>query len=307
MHLEADSRYEKLQRQLTCPCKIKEAMSHHTTFQVGGFADFFVLPSTVDDLTIILRFCHEHDIPFYIIGWGSNLLVSDLGFPGIIINFRGNMDHLNIDGERVVCGPGLSLQKLIRITRENDLVGLDFMYGIPGTIGGITYMNAGSNSRSISELIISVKSFNLITLKEETFMPNELDFSYRHSRFFNHQEAILSVSLLLQQGDKVKEIIKLNEAKDKRMKTQPLQYPNAGCIWKNPAGMHTGKLIENEGLKGYQWGGAKISNLHANFIINHSKATAADIYYLICYVEKIIFEQYGILLEREIQLVGEFY
>lgn len=281
-------------------------LSSYTTLQVGGPADLVVSPIDKYDLIQLLNYCQDKTIPFYILGWGSNMLVSDQGFPGIIIRMQEHMNHFSVQGNTVHADAGASIPMIIQETLENNLTGMDFMYGIPGTIGGCTYMNAGSKMHSISELIIQVISFNLEKRLENTVDAAQLNFQYRQSIFQKKQDIILSVDLQLIEGKKQEELQKLRLAKESRRNSQPLQYPNAGCIWKNPPGFSAGKLIEEAGLKGYKIGGAQVSNIHANFIINSSKANALDIMCLIRLVEAKVLEKTGINLDREIQLLGNF-
>jgi UDP-N-acetylmuramate dehydrogenase len=300
------NRYNDLVKKFGESAKLDEPLSNHTTFHVGGPADLFISPKDLDDLITIISFSQNNEIPYYIIGWGSNLLIYDTGFPGMIINMQNNLNHFSIKEDTVIAEAGLSVPVLIQETLERNLVGMDFMYGIPGTIGGCTCMNAGTNHHGIGELIKEVKALDVNILEEITLLPDVLGFEYHKSNFLNQQNIILSVNINLKEGKKQEELQKIRIAKENRRKSQPLQYPNAGCIWKNPPGLIAGKLIEEAGMKGYQIGGAQISNLHANFIINNSNAKAKDIMELMLRTEKIVYEKWGIKLEREIQVIGNF-
>jgi UDP-N-acetylmuramate dehydrogenase len=299
-------KYNTLIKHISGVVKPGELLSSHTTLQVGGPADLLIDPLNKKELLQIIAFCQTHTIPFYLLGWGSNLLVSDKGFPGIIIHMQNSMNHFDIQGNKVIAEAGASVPFIIQETLDNNLTGMDFMYGIPGTVGGCTCMNAGTNNHSISELIEYVQVIEIATREEKTLYPDVLGFEYRKSVFQKQEYIILSVCLQLIEGKKQEELQKLRLAKEKRRNTQPLQYPNAGCIWKNPPELSAGKLIEEAGLKGYMIGGAQISNLHGNFIINQAKASASDILNLILYTEKTVQDNTGILLEREIQILGNF-
>jgi UDP-N-acetylmuramate dehydrogenase len=298
--------YKSLLNKVRGTVKLGEMLSTHTTLQVGGPADLMISPVDKQDLIQILNYSQDKNLPFYILGWGSNMLISDEGFPGIVIHLQEHLNHFSIQGNKVVAEAGSSVPMIIQETLENNLTGLDFMYGIPGTIGGCTYMNAGSKLHSIGDVIIQVNSFNLHTREEKSVDSAQLNFQYRQSIFQKKQDIILSVDLQLIEGKKQEELQKLRLAKESRRNTQPLQYPNAGCIWKNPPGFSAGKLIEETGLKGYQIGGAQVSNIHANFIVNYSRASALDILRLIRLVETKVLEKTGIKLDREIQLLGNF-
>jgi UDP-N-acetylmuramate dehydrogenase len=298
--------HENLIKKIAGSAIYNELLSRHTTLQVGGPADLFISPQNIADLKTIVNYSRSKKIPLYVIGWGCNLLVCDNGFPGIVINLQTNMNHFSIQGENVIAEGGTPLPLLIQEALETNLTGMDFLYGIPGTIGGCTCMNAGTNHHAIGELIQAVRILDIETIEERILTPDEIGFAYRKSNFLEKADIILEVTLSLHYGRKQEELQKLRLLKEKRRNSQPLQYPNAGCIWKNPENGYAGKIIEEVGLKGFQIGGAKISDLHANFIINTGKATADDMMNLILHTEKIVREKLGIDLKREIQVIGKF-
>ena len=283
-----------------------EPMSLHTSFRIGGPADLFILPKNLDDLVTLYEFANNHGIPVCLIGQGSNLLISDLGFHGIVIQMQSNWNQIRFTDNILTVESGVLSQRLLQEALAHRFIGLDFLSGIPGSIGGCTFMNAGSNQRSISDVIVSAEVFNTNTMKIETFLRSDFQFQYRSSVLHENHFVVLSIRLELSEGDSRVEKEKIRTWKEKRISSQPLQYPNAGCIWKNPDTISAGKLIESAGLKGYQIGEAQISRLHGNFIINTGKATAMNVFDVINHTEETIYKQFGIQLIREIQLIGEF-
>lgn len=281
-------------------------MKKHTTFQAGGITDLIVCPKNIEDIRTTYYWAQETDTPIFIMGWGSNLLFSDEGFPGIVLQLKSLKNKINYHDNKVIAEAGIFMQTFLQETITKNLGGLDFMYGIPGTIGGCACMNAGTCGHGFGEFIQSVIFFDPISLEEKKLQAKDISFEYRSSTFLKNKLLLLSIEMNLFPSSQKEEMEKIKEAKEKRSKTQPLSYPNAGCIWKNPEGCKAGQLIEEAGLKGFQIGGAQISELHANFIINKEKARSADIFKLMLFVEETILIKYGILLEREIQLVGKF-
>lgn len=285
---------------------LSETMSKHTTFRIGGKADLLVLPSNSEDLYLIYQFAKTHGVPVYLIGSGSNLLISDSGFHGIIIKIQSNLNRIECEDNHLIAQAGVLSQKIIQEALHHHLVGLDFLSGIPGTVGGCTYMNAGMNLHSISEVIVSAEVFNTNSMEEEIYAKDEFHFAYRNSILQTNHFVVLSVKLKLSEGNIEEEKERIRIWKEKRSITQPLQYSNAGCIWKNPENRPAGKLIEEASLKGFQIGDAQISNLHGNFIINKNKATAKNVLDLMNHAEEEIYQKFGILLEREIQIIGDY-
>lgn len=280
-----------------------ESLKKYNTYKIGGTAKLVVLPDSIEKLLELLHIIKDNNIKYKVIGKGSNLIFSSKEFDGIIIKLD-KLDKLEIDGTKVVVGAGYSLIKLSLETAKIGLSGLEFAAGIPGTVGGSVFMNAGAYKNDIGELIESIKviddNLNVIEMKKE-----DLDFNYRHSFLQEHKNYIcLEVTLNLVEADidEIKE--KIKKRKEKRMETQPLEYPSAGSVFRNPEDIPAGKLIEDAGLKGKMIGGAMVSEKHANFIINYDNATSEDVYELIHYVKNEIKKQMGVELRQEQEFVN---
>ncbi len=279
-------------------------LSKYTTYKVGGKALAIVYPKNVDCLIKLLRLLKENDVKYKILGNGSNLLFSDSLFEGIIIKLS-SFDEVEFFGNnKVRVGAGYSLIKLSLLTAKKGLAGLEFASGIPGTVGGAVFMNAGAYKSDMGYVVQEVKvltpDYKIITLENK-----ELNFHYRSSFLQKHPEYIcLEVIIKLKKGDKeiLNEVI--NERRERRRESQPLEYPSAGSVFRNPDGGFAGKMIEDLGLKGYSNGGAKVSEKHANFIINYNKATSKDIKELIDYVHDAVLKEYNVDLKIEQEFVN---
>lgn len=277
----------------------QEPLSKHTTFRIGGNADMFVSVNNVAQLKAVVTACNENDIPMFIIGNGSNLLVSDEGMRSVVVALDGEFKDISLEENTITCGAGAILSKLCTFALSNSLKGLEFAYGIPGTVGGAAYMNAGAYGGEMKDV---VKSVTHITRKGEivTLPLSELDLAYRHSIYKTTDDIIISVTFELETGDadEIKE--KMNDFMTRRKTKQPLEYPSAGSVFKRPEGNFAGTLIEQCGLKGKTIGGAQVSEKHAGFIINIGDATCDDVLNLISFVQDTVKEQTGYYLEREI-------
>lgn len=279
-------------------------LSKYTTYKVGGKALAIVYPKNVDSLIKLLRLLKENDVKYKILGNGSNLLFSDSLFEGIIIKLS-SFDEVEFFGNnKVRVGAGYSLIKLSLLTAKKGLAGLEFASGIPGTVGGAVFMNAGAYKSDMGYVVQEVKvltpDYKIITLENK-----ELNFHYRSSFLQKHPEYIcLEVIIKLKKGDReiLNEVI--NERRERRRESQPLEYPSAGSVFRNPDGGFAGKMIEDLGLKGYSNGGAKVSEKHANFIINYNKATSKDIKELIDYVHDAVLKEYNVDLKIEQEFVN---
>ena len=279
-------------------------LSKYTTYKVGGKALAIVYPKNVDGLIKLLRLLKENDVKYKILGNGSNLLFSDSLFEGIIIKLS-SFDEVEFFGNnKVRVGEGYSLIKLSLLTAKKGLAGLEFASGIPGTVGGAVFMNAGAYKSDMGYVVQEVKvltpDYKIITLENK-----ELNFHYRSSFLQKHPEYIcLEVIIKLKKGDReiLNEVI--NERRERRRESQPLEYPSAGSVFRNPDGGFAGKMIEDLGLKGYSNGGAKVSEKHANFIINYNKATSKDIKELIDYVHDAVLKEYNVDLKIEQEFVN---
>ncbi|MBR3116801.1 MAG: UDP-N-acetylmuramate dehydrogenase [Bacilli bacterium] len=283
--------------------KENEEMKSHTTYKVGGVCDLFVTPSSIDNLISLLKKLRELDVKYRIIGNGSNVIVSSKRFKGVIINLC-KLNKLEINEETICVEAGYSLIKLTNICANNNLAGLEFASGIPGNVGGAIYMNAGAYKSDMSNILESVTFIdNKLNLK--TLKTSELGFGYRKSIFMDNDYVIVSCIIKLEKGNK-DEIMKLmNDRRQRRIESQPLEYPSAGSVFRNPSDtIFSGKLIEDLGLKGYSIGGAKVSEKHANFIVNYNNATAEDIKNLIDYIKEKVKEKYNIDLKVEQEFVN---
>ena len=282
-----------------------EPMSRHTTFRVGGPARYFVIPDSLEEVSQIVRYCSLIDKNFYVLGNGSNLLVSDRGYEGVIIQMDHNLDNICIDGNKIIAGAGARLARIAGDAMNAGLTGAEFSAGIPGTIGGAVVMNAGAYGGEMSQIVTRVKVVDrtgcVMTLSLE-----ELEFGYRTSIFKKKPLVCLEVEMLLQKGDQAEIKHRMSEMRDKRISRQPLEYPSAGSTFKRPADNFAGKLIMDAGLSGLCIGGAKVSEKHCGFIINTGNAVAADIWDLIFEVQEKVQERFGVKLEPEVCFLGEF-
>ena len=284
---------------------VDEPMKRHTTFRIGGPADFFLLPSTVDEVRGILEICREEELPYFILGNGSNLLVSDKGYRGVIIQLYRNFSNISVEGNEICASSGALLSQIAAAARNASLTGFEFAGGIPGTLGGAVFMNAGAYGGELKdvlkEAVVMTEQGEILTLPVE-----KLDMGYRTSRIKKAGYLVLEARLVLEQGDmdKIRDITK--DLTEKRVSKQPLEYPSAGSTFKRPEGYFAGKLIMDSGLRGYQVGGAQVSEKHCGFVINKGNATAADVLTLIENVREKVQEQFGVTLEPEVKFLGEF-
>ena len=280
-------------------------MRKHTTFRVGGPADFFVSVKNKNALVGVLSFLHKNKVPHFLLGNGSNLLVSDAGYRGVILQLTDELAQITFDGETVRAGAGVQLMRLAAQAAERSLSGLEFASGIPGTLGGAIVMNAGAYG---GEMVQVVESVDLFFPGEgiQTLTGEEMQFGYRHSILKEKEGVVLTVGLCLHFGEKETIIDKIADLKEQRRSKQPLEYASAGSTFKRPEGAFAGKLISDAGLKGYAIGDACVSEKHAGFLVNKGKATATEIYRLIREVQQKVQETSGYLLETEVILLGEF-
>ncbi len=279
-------------------------MSSYTTFKIGGPADILITPSDREQLKTAVALCREQKIPYMIIGRGSNLLVSDRGISGAVIHICKGFDEIALSDEgRVVCGAGASLSALCMFCLENGLSGLEFAYGIPGSVGGAVYMNAGAYGGEMRDVVASVE-YLLPDGSTEVFGADELGFGYRKSVFTASDMIVVSATFELK-NDATEDIrARMDDYIGRRKAKQPLQYPSAGSAFKRPEGHFAGALIESCDLKGFGIGGAAVSEKHAGFVINTGNATCDDVVALMSHIVKTVKERYGITLEPEIIKTG---
>ena len=285
---------------------IKDApMKKYTSFRCGGNASVLVIPDCVETLKKIIDFCNLKSVKPLIIGNGSNLLVTDNGINGVVIKIGSDISKIELLDETTIrCEAGASLKSLCMFALENSLSGLEFAYGIPGTLGGAVYMNAGAYGGEMKDVLVSTPHIDSNGEFGELTQEN-LELVYRGSAYTVNDYTIVSAVMKLKKADKkdIKEAMddKLQKRKDK----QPLEYGSAGSTFKRPTGYFAGALIEQSGLKGYTVGGAQVSEKHAGFVINKDNATATDVINLIRDVQKIVYEKHGVMLETEVKIIGE--
>lgn len=283
--------------------KMNEPMSKHTTFRIGGPAQFFITPQTVEALGQVISICNACQVSFFVLGRGSNLLVSDAGMEGVVIQICENFSTFTIEGTIVKAQAGVMLSKLGNAVKEAGLTGFEFAAGIPGTLGGAVMMNAGAYGGEMKDIVKTVQLMDIDgNLLEKT--GEEMDFAYRHSIVEDKDYIVLGADLALQQG-KIEDITaKMEELAEARRSKQPLEYPSAGSTFKRPEGHFAGKLIMDAGLCGYSVGGAQVSQKHCGFVINKGGATAADVLQLIEDVKSKVYDQFQVELEPEVRICG---
>lgn len=279
-------------------------LAPYTTFRVGGCADLFVCPKNLVELLDTLAILRENDVPYFLLGAGSNLLVSDKGVRGVVIKLGDGFDYAHAKGNTILAGAGVSLAKLAAEAKNASLTGLEFASGIPGTLGGAVYMNAGAYGGEMKDVIDEV-SFIDDDGTVKTITGAECGFGYRQSVFSGGNKIIISVKMTLSSGDKDKIAETMRELNAKRKEKQPLEFASAGSTFKRPEGYFAGALIEEAGLKGTAVGDAEVSTKHAGFVINKGRATQKDISDLISLVQQKVFENSGVNLETEVKFVGE--
>lgn len=284
-----------------------EKLAGYTTLNIGGPAKYFAFVNTVEELFNLLKLAREFNLKVLVIGAGSNLLISDKGFDGLVIKLKSEFNNVFINKTDVISGSGVMLPMLIKLTVDYSLCGLEELFGIPGSVGGGIIMNAGTKIASISDNLLYIEAIKLdeLDLGIIRLNKNEINFGYRRSGL-EDRFVILKSVFSLKEGDKIKLQQRITEVLLKRKETQPLGTFNAGCVFKNPddGKISSAMLIEQCGLKGYSCGGAYISEKHANFIINKNNATCEDFLNLMRYVIKTVKERFNITIEPEIKLVG---
>lgn len=283
----------------------EEAMSQHTTFKIGGPADYFLMPDKGEDVGRVIKICKEKEIPYFILGNGSNLLVGDGGYRGAVIQIYRNMASVTVEGNEITAQAGALLSAVAAAAKNASLTGFEFAGGIPGTIGGAVVMNAGAYGGEMKDVLTEVTVMNaegdIFTLPTE-----ELELGYRTSIIKTAGYIVLEAKIRLKEGDP--EVIRetMKDLTIRRTTKQPLEYPSAGSTFKRPEGYFAGKLIMDSGLAGYQVGGAQVSEKHCGFVINAGGATARDVRTLMDNVRDIVYKKYGVTLEPEVKFLGEF-
>lgn len=283
----------------------EEAMSQHTTFKIGGPADYFLMPDKGEDVGRVIKICKEKEIPYFILGNGSNLLVGDGGYRGAVIQIYRNMSSVTVEGNEITAQAGALLSAVAAAAKNASLTGFEFAGGIPGTIGGAVVMNAGAYGGEMKDVLTEVTVMNaegdIFTLPTE-----ELELGYRTSIIKTAGYIVLEAKIRLKEGDP--EVIRetMKDLTIRRTTKQPLEYPSAGSTFKRPEGYFAGKLIMDSGLRGYTHGGAQVSEKHCGFVINTGGATARDVCELMEHVQKTVYEKYNVKLEPEVKFLGDF-
>lgn len=284
--------------------RLDEPMKNHTTFKIGGPVDMMVCPMHTEEIKLVLNYCNQQQIPFLVLGMGSNLLVRDKGIRGVVIKLGDNFQTLRIEGEQIWAQSGISLSQLARSAAEAGLGGLEFAEGIPGSLGGAVVMNAGAYEKEMQDVIIEVEAIDR-SGETRLFSAQEAGFAYRQSVFQDNGFIIVSARMQLKKGSREDIETRMQEFAQSRREKQPLEYPSAGSTFKRPPGMYVGPMIEELSLKGYRIGGAEVSTKHAGFIVNRGDASAADVLNLINKIQIEVRARFGVDLHPEIRIVGE--
>lgn len=282
-----------------------EPMCNHITFRVGGPAKCLVRISDPKQLQRLIPYLREVEVPYFILGNGSNLLVSDKGYEGVILQLGGNMNRIVVEGNKVRAGAGALMSQIARAALEHGLTGFEFASGIPGTIGGGAVMNAGAYDGEMKQVVTKVTVMNeageILELSNE-----DMEFAYRTSIIKNRPFVVLEVEMELYEGNPEEIRAKMDDLARRRREKQPLEFPSAGSTFKRPEGYFAGKLIMDAGLRGYSIGGARVSDKHCGFVINAGNATAADVAEVIQEVQERVKDKFGVTLEKEVIFLGEF-
>ena len=283
----------------------EEPLNQHTTFRVGGPADYFVMPNKIEEVKAVVDLCQGANMPYYVLGNGSNLLVSDKGYRGVIIQIYKEMNDIQVVGDCIRAQAGALLSKIGSVALEARLAGFEFAAGIPGTVGGAVVMNAGAYGGEMKDILASATVLTpdgeVIKLTNE-----ELELGYRTSIILKKAYIVLEAVYQLKPGDQETIRAKMTELKVQRVTKQPLEYPSAGSTFKRPEGYFAGKLIQDAGLRGFQVGGAQVSEKHCGFVINKDHATATDMVALMNQVSEKVMQEFGVRLEPEVKRLGEF-
>ena len=297
---------EKLQKLLgEAKVLTQEPMASHTTFRIGGPADYFVMPENTEELAGVLKLCKEEHVPYFILGNGSNLLVGDNGFRGVVVQLYKNFDGVEISGTTVKAKAGAMLIRVAKEAGKAGLTGLEFASGIPGTIGGAMVMNAGAYGGEMKDVVTEVT----VLTKEggvKTLTGDQMNFRYRGSVVEDEGYIVLEAVMELKEGCLEEIQARMDELSVQRRTKQPIEFPSAGSTFKRPEGYFAGKLIQDAGLRGYRVGGAQVSEKHCGFVINAGEASAADVLQLMKDVSDKVQAAFGVPLEPEVKRIGEF-
>ena len=290
---------------LNCVVKYDEPLKYHTTFQIGGKCIALIEPKKVEDIIEAIKICRENNLKFFVIGNGSNLLVPDDGYNGVIIKIKSEFSNIQVEGECLIAHSGAKLSEVYTIAYENSLTGFEFASGIPGTIGGAIFMNAGAYGGEMKDIVESVEVLDLDNYEVKELKNEELDFSYRKSIIQRKNYIVLTIKLKLKKGNKEEIKAVYEDLREKRNSKQPLNFGSAGSTFKRPEGHFASKLIEDAGLKGYHINDAWVSEKHSGFVVNKGNASYKEVMEIIEYVQKVVFEKFGVKLETEVRILKD--
>lgn len=294
------------QRALSHGCTVREnePMKPYTSFKIGGCAELLVIANDLNGLCAVLKACKEQDAPLFILGRGSDLVVSDEGIKGVVLKLEGDFKSISlVDDDTIFCGSGVSLARLCSFACENSLSGLEFAWGIPGSVGGAAFMNAGAYGGEMKDVLYCCHHVTQDG-NPGSFQKDELKLSYRHSIYSENGYIITGVVVKLHRDSETEIRARMDDFMNRRKEKQPLDYPSAGSVFKRPEGYFAGTLIEQAGLKGFKIGGAQVSEKHAGFIINSKDAASKDVKSLVEHIQKTVLEKFGVPLECEIRFIG---
>lgn len=290
---------------LNCVVKYDEPLKNHTTFQIGGKCIALIEPKKVEDIIEAIKICRENNLKFFVIGNGSNLLVPDDGYNGVIIKIKSEFSNIQVEGECLIAHSGAKLSEVYTVAYENSLTGFEFASGIPGTIGGAIFMNAGAYGGEMKDIVESVEVLDIDNYEVKELKNGELDFSYRKSIIQRKNYIVLTIKLKLKKGNKEEIKAVYEDLREKRNSKQPLNFGSAGSTFKRPEGHFASKLIEDAGLKGYHINDAWVSEKHSGFIVNKGNASYREVMELIEYVQKVVFEKFEVKLETEVRILKD--
>lgn len=290
---------------LNCIVRYDEPLKNHTTFKIGGNCIALVEPREISEIIEAVKICRENNIKFFVIGNGSNLLVPDEGYNGVIIKLKSEFSTIKVEGDYLIVNSGAKLSEVYTVAYENSLTGFEFASGIPGTIGGAIYMNAGAYGGEMKDIVESVKVLDLDNFELRELKNEELEFSYRKSIIQRKNYIVTTIKLKLQKGNKEEINAVYEDLRERRNSKQPLNFGSAGSTFKRPEGHFASKLIEDAGLKGYHINDAWVSEKHSGFVVNKGNASFKEVMELIEYVQKVVFEKFGVKLETEVRILKD--
>lgn len=290
---------------LNCIVRYDEPLKNHTTFKIGGNCIALIEPREVSDIVETIKICRENSIKFFVIGNGSNLLVPDEGYNGVIIKLKSEFSTIQVKDEYLIVNSGAKLSEVYTVAYENSLTGFEFASGIPGTIGGAIYMNAGAYGGEMKDIVESVEVLDLDNFELRELKNEELEFSYRKSIIQRKNYIVTTIKLKLQKGNKEEINAVYEDLRERRNSKQPLNLGSAGSTFKRPEGHFASKLIEDAGLKGYHINDAWVSEKHSGFVVNKGNASYKEVMELIEYVQKVVFEKFGVKLETEVRILKD--